>query len=70
MTTNDHTYPFDQADLQQINNGLMTVKRVKKLIAKAKAAGIPVDAHAADCDNCESFLEGIKTQFFTRKAND
>jgi hypothetical protein len=56
--------PLTREDLTNINTALKAAKEVKAVIARAKQAGLDVEALEAQLLNNESRLQGIKQAFY------
>lgn len=56
--------PLTREDLTNINTALKAAKEVKAVIARAKQAGLDVDALEAQLLTNESRLQGIKAAFY------
>ena len=56
--------PLTREDLTNINTALKAAKEVKAVIARAKQAGLDVDALEAQLLTNEARLQGIKTAFY------
>ena len=56
--------PLTREDLTNINTALKAAKEVKAVIARAKQAGLDVDALEAQLLTNEARLQGIKQAFY------
>jgi len=56
--------PLTREDLTNINTALKAAKEVKAVIARAKQAGLDVDALEAQLRSNEARLQGIKAAFY------
>ena len=56
--------PLTREDLTNINTALKAAKEVKAVIARAKQAGLDVDALEAQLLTPEARLQGIKAAFY------
>ena len=56
--------PLTREDLTNINTALKAAKEVKVVIARAKQAGLDVDALEAQLLTNEARLQGIKQAFY------
>jgi len=56
--------PLTREDLTNINTALKAAKEVKAVIARAKQAGLDVDALEAQLLTNEARLQGIKAAFY------
>ena len=56
--------PLTREDLTNINTALKAAKEVKAVIARAKQAGLDVDALEAQLLTNEARLHGIKAAFY------
>ena len=56
--------PLTREDLTNINTALKAAKEVKAVIARAKQAGLYVDALEAQLLTNEARLQGIKAAFY------
>jgi len=56
--------PLTREDLTNINTALKAAKEVKAVIARAKQAGLDVDALEAQLLMNEARLQGIKQAFY------
>jgi len=56
--------PLTKEDLANINTALKAAKEVKTVIARAKQAGLDVDALEAQLLANEAKLQGIKAAFY------
>jgi len=56
--------PLTREDLTNINTALKAAKEVKAVIARAKQAGLDVDALEAQLLSNEARLQGIKAAFY------
>lgn len=56
--------PLTNDDLTAINTALKAITETKKVIARAKVAGIDVSTQETAVDESEARLKGIKAGFF------
>jgi len=56
--------PLTKEDLSNINTALKAAKEIKTVIARAKQAGLDVDALEAQLLANEAKLQGIKAAFY------
>lgn len=56
--------PLNNDDLDNINNALDAIKEARKVITRAKLAGIEVEEEATAMNTAETKLNAIKQGFF------